>query len=114
VQILKDVLPDFEATINTLGKDLIRNSNLKMVHKIVDSHLSGTTSISTNISRLHRSDEKRLCFEAAFLLLFSNREEADEFKIRTIPIFLQRLSLVHYYIHMIPLSCMLSTLIDPR
>lgn len=84
VQILKDVLPDFEACINSSGKDNV--GNLKIVLKIVDQHLSQSTSIS----KLHRSDEKRLCFEAAFLLLYSNKEEADDSKIRTIPAFLQR------------------------
>ena len=86
VQILRDVLPDLETCINSAGKDNIGNSNLKMVHKIVNQHQPEKASIS----KLHRSDEKRLCFEAAFLLLFSNREEADESKIRTISAFLQR------------------------
>ena len=86
VQILRDVLPDLETCINSAGKDNIGNSNLKMVHKIVNQHQPEKSSIS----KLHRSDEKRLCFEAAFLLLFSNREEADDSKIRTIPAFLQR------------------------
>lgn len=86
VQILRDVLPDFEVCINSTGKDNIGNSNLKLVHKIVNQHQPESASIS----KLHRSDEKRLCFEAAFLLLFSNREEADDSKIRTISAFLQR------------------------
>ena len=83
-RVLKDVLPDFEACISSSGKDNV--GNLKTVLKIVDQHLSQSTSIL----KLHRSDEKRLCFEAAFLLLYSNREEADDAKIRTVPAFLQK------------------------
>lgn len=83
-RVLKDVLPDFEACISSSGKDNV--GNLKTVLKIVDQHLSQSTSIL----KLHRSDEKRLCFEAAFLLLYSNKEEADDAKIRTIPAFLQK------------------------
>lgn len=86
VRILKDVLPDFEVCINSAGKDNLGNSNLKMVHKIVNQHQPELMSIS----KLHRSDEKRLSFEAAFLLLFSKREEADDYKIRTISAFLQK------------------------
>lgn len=82
LQVLKDVLPDFEACINSSAKDNV--GNLKAVLKIVDQRLS----ISSCVSKLHRSDEKRLCFEAAFLLLYSNKEEADDAKIRTIPAFL--------------------------
>lgn len=84
VRVLKEVLPDFEACITSSGKDNV--GNLKAVLKIVDQHLSQSTSIS----KLHRSDEKRLCFEAAFIMLFSNRDEADDAKIRTIPAFLQK------------------------
>ena len=83
-RVLKDVLPDFESCISSSGKDNV--GNLKTVLKIVDQHLSQSTSIL----KLHRSDEKRLCFEAAFLLLYSNKEEADDAKIRTIPAFLQK------------------------